>query len=187
MTINETSPLFNANLNNNNNLRPALLISTSAGVEKLRIAEFGASLKRLVHHNNSTTITKISINSTTDEIVDSSAINEQTKDEFNLKELTNGFIPNGHKNNGFVDSNCHKNSGFIDSNEQNSSMSKLTDESEEETRLLVEEPGDNESQKSLMKSIVKAMHRIVVFDSKASSSRVPYSRSMDQIMKQTQR
>lgn len=176
----ETSPLFNANItNNNNNLRPALIISTNSGVEKLRISEFSASLKRLVNHNTSTTITKISI---TDEIVDSTGVDEQ-QTELVLTELTNGSLPNGKHS-------CHNNSGFVDSNEPNSSMSKLTDESEEETRLLMEEDGNenkDEDQQSLMKSIVKAMHRIVLFDSSNVGNKILHSRSMDQIVRQKQR
>jgi hypothetical protein len=142
----------------------------------MKISEFSASLKRLVHHNNSTILTKISVNSTTDEIVDSSGI-----DDLDMKNLANGCIRN-EKING------HKNSGFIDSNEPNSNQSKLTDETEE-TRLLLEENenenGDNEQ--SLLRSVVKAMHRIVLFDNSAPTNRIPNSRSLDQLVKHTQR
>ncbi|KAI6176640.1 hypothetical protein M3Y97_00820400 [Aphelenchoides bicaudatus] len=179
ITINETSPLFNANLVNNNNGRPALIISTSSGVEKLRISEFSASLKRLVNHNNSATLTRINISTTTEELVDSSTNDESSRERrrssqrIDLKEFSNGALPNGKHQAG------HKNSGYV----EEPSLGRLTtDESEEDTRLLTaDESEKSENQQSLLKSIVKAMHRVVLFDSHTSSSKAAHSQSLDQI------
>lgn len=165
---------------NNNHGRPALIISTGAGVEKLKISEFSASLKRLVNHNNSATLTRINISTTTEELVDSTTIDESTQ-RFDLKEFSNGSIPNGKHQ---TEVSGHKNTGYV---EEPSSLGRLTDESEEDTKLLADESEQSENQQSLLKSIVKAMHRVVLFDTSSSTNRTAHSQSLDQIAKRTHR
>jgi hypothetical protein len=182
-SVTETSPLFNANLVNNNNGRSALLISTSSGVEKLRISEFSASLKRLVNHNNTATLTRINISSTTEELVDEASKrrgSHRNSQKIDLKELTNGNLPNGKQHLANDQFSGHKNSGYID--EPSSRLT--TDESEEDSRLLADD--SEKSEPSLLKSIVKAMHRVVLFDSTIETNRALHSQSLDQIARRKQ-
>lgn len=196
VAITETSPLFNASLANNNNGRPALIISTSAGVEKLRISEFSASLKRLVNQNNSATLTRINLSSKTEEPVDTATNDESSKErrssqrsgqKIDLKELSNGNLPNGKHHQSNQQSSGHKNSGYV---HEPSSLGRLTtDDSEEDSRLLADDSEKSENQQSLLKSIVKAMHKVVLFDSRSpiEANRTPHSQSLDQIARRKQR
>lgn len=182
-SVTETSPLFNANISSNSGSRQALLISstnTDAAVDRLRISEFRASLKKLVsHNNNSTTVTCINISSTTEEVVDSTAIDE-TDTSYESEVKLNGILRNRHpprKEHRRPSGQRKNNGGSVDSNDPTSPSKK----SDEETLLV-----DDVEPRSLLKYVVDSMNRIVFLD-RRPIRRASHSQSLDQISGRKQR